>query len=268
MIDLRRVRVGIEFEGRINWYEGMRIRATGTKYANPTQNECTVTISGLSQPVRDSLISTTETATRRLILEAGRVSTGLHRIFVGDIYAGEPSSPPDVDVVLMAKTGNAWNEKVTVVSGAEMQKLSNIARRVADDLRVTLDFQATDKNIANYSFSGTANKQILRLQDAGQVQAYVDDERLIVKDLRTAIKGRTRILSLDSGMVGIPKRTEQGVEVTYLIDGPSDLGGTLELNSIFNKPLNGKYTINQLKFDITTHEDQFFYQALCAKLTT
>src|SRR5690606_6348985 len=109
------------------------------------------------------------TATRRLILEAGRVSTGLHRIFVGDIYAGEPSSPPDVDVVLMAKTGNAWNEKVTVVSGAEMQKLSNIARRVADDLRVTLDFQATDKNIANYSFSGTANKQILRLQDAGQV---------------------------------------------------------------------------------------------------
>lgn len=268
MIDLRRIRLGIEFEGRIQWYEGMRVRATGTKFANPTQNDCTVTVSGLSQPVRDSLISATETATRKMILEAGRISTGLHRIFTGDIYAGEPSSPPDVDVVLKAKTGNAWNEKVTVVSGTAMQKLSTIARRIADDLKVSLDFQATDKNIANYSFSGASNKQINRLQDAGQVQAYVDDDRLIVKDLRTAIKGRTRLLSLDSGMVGIPKRTEQGVEVTYLIDGPSDLGGTLELNSIFNKPLNGKYTINQLKFDITSHEDAFFYQALCARLKT
>lgn len=266
MIDLRRVRVGIEFQGRIQWYEGMRIKATGTKYANPTQNECTVTISGLSRKVRESLISTTETSTRKLILEAGRISTGLFRVFVGDIYAGEPTSPPDVDVILKAKTGNAWNEKVTVQSGAALQRLSVIARRAADDLGVSLDFQATDKNIANYSFSGSANKQILRLQEAGQVQAYVDDDRLIVKDLRTAIKGRTRVLNLNTGMVGIPKRTEQGIEVTYLIDGPSDLGGTLELESIFNKPLNGKYTINQLKFDITTHEDQFYYQALCAKL--
>lgn len=268
MIDLRRIRVGIEFKGRIQWYDGLRVRATGTKFANPTQNDCTVTISGLSTQVRDSLISTTETDTRKLIVEAGRISTGLHRIFTGDITAGEPSSPPDVDVVLKSKTGNAWNDKVTVVNGTPMQKLSTIARRISDDLKISLDFQATDKNIANYSFSGASNKQINRLQDAGQVQAYVDDDRLIVKDLRTAIKGRVRLLSLDTGMVGIPKRTEQGVEVTYLIDGPSDLGGVLELNSLFNKPLNGKYTINQLKFDITSHEDAFYYQALCSKLKT
>lgn len=266
MIDLRRIRLGIEFKGRIQWYDGLRIRATGTKFANPTQNDCTVTISGLSKAVRDSLVATTETATRKLILEAGRVTTGLHRIFTGDITAGEPSSPPDVDVVLKAKTGNAWNDQITVVNGAKLQKLSTIARRVADDLKVILDFQATDKNIANYSFSGASNKQINRLQDAGQVQAYVDDDRLIVKDQRTAIKGRVRILSINTGMVGIPKPTENGVEVTYLIDGPSDLGGTLELNSLFNQSLNGKYVINQLKFDITSHEDAFFYQASCTKI--
>lgn len=266
MIDLRRVRIGVEFQGRINWYEGLRVKATGAKSTDPTQNECSVTLSGLSAAVRDSLISATTTATRKLIVEAGRVSTGTSRIFVGDIYAGEPSSPPDVDVLLKAKTGNALADKVTVQGGAALQPLSTIASRVATDMGVALDFQATDKNIANYAYAGAAIKQVLRMQDMGGVQAFIDDNTLVVKNLGAPLSGRVRIVSMDTGMVGIPKRTEDGIEVTYLVDGPSDLGGTLELQSVFNSSLNGRYTINQLKFDINTHEDAFYYTATCSKL--
>lgn len=266
MIDLRRIRIGVEVQGRINWYEGLRVKATGSKHADPTQNECTVTLTGLSKPVRDSLISASTTSTRRLIVEAGRISTGTAQIFVGDIFEGEPSSPPDVDVILKAKTGNGQAGRISVQSGEAMQPLSSIASRVADDLGVGLDFQATEKNIANYSFAGAAIKQVLRLQDAGGVQAFIDDRTLVVKDTGRPLSGRVRIVSMDSGMVGIPKRTEEGVEVTYLIDGPSDLGGTLQLKSVFNPSLNGAYTINQLKFDIASHEDSFFYTALCSRI--
>lgn len=266
MIDLRRIRIGIEVLGRINWYEGLRVKATGSKHADPTQNECTVTMTGLSKDVRDSLISATATNTRRLIVEAGRVSTGTHQIFVGDIYEGEPSSPPDVDVVLKAKTGNGMAGKISVQSGQAIQPLSNIARSIATDLGVGLDFQASDKNIANYSYAGNAIKQVLRLQDAGGVQAFIDDRTLVVKDAGKALRGRTRIVSMNTGMVGIPKRTEEGMEVTYLVDGPSDLGGTLELISLFNPTLNGSYTINQLKFDISSHDDVFNYTATCSRL--
>jgi hypothetical protein len=266
MIDLRRIRIGIEVSGAINWYEGLRVKAKGSKHADPTQNECTVTISGLSQPVRDSLISATKTATRRLIVEAGRVSTGAAVIFVGDIYEGEPSSPPDVDVVLKAKTGNGEANRVSVQQGVAVQPLSSIANRVAADLGVGLDFQATNKNMANYTYVGSAIKQVLRLQDAGGVQAFIDDRTLVVKDLGRPVAGRTRIVSMETGMVGIPKRTDEGVEVTYLIDGPSDLGGTIDLRSVFNPTLNGLYAINQLNFDIASHEDPFFYTAVCNRL--
>lgn len=34
-MDLRRIRVGIEVAERLQWYEGLRIKANGTKYANP-----------------------------------------------------------------------------------------------------------------------------------------------------------------------------------------------------------------------------------------
>lgn len=266
MIDLRRIRIGIQVGGGINWYEGLRVKATGTKHADPTQNECVVTMSGLSKDVRDSLLSATTTSTRRLIVEAGRVSTGVSQIFVGDIYEGEPSSPPDVDVVLKAKTGNGEAAKVSVVSGEPMRPLRAIAQGVAADLGVGLDFQATDKNIANYAYAGSSIKQLNVLQNAGGVQAFIDDRTLVVKDAGRPLSGRTRIVSMDTGMVGIPKRTEEGVEVTYLIDGPSDLGGSLDLRTVFNPTLNGVYTINQLKFDIESHGDPFNYTAICTRV--
>ena len=45
--------------------------------------------------------------------------------------------------------------------------------------------------------------------------------RLIVKDAGAPLKDRVRILGMNSGLVGIPKRTDKGVQVQYLIDAES-----------------------------------------------
>ncbi|MEY0026206.1 hypothetical protein AB7W40_19680 [Providencia rettgeri] len=270
MIDLRRIRVGIEVNDRLQWYEGLRIRASGTKYANPLQNECTVNIDGLNADTRNRLLTETSPYTKnqsphRLILEAGRASTGVFRIYVGDIVSAEIASPPDVTLTLKAKTNNATARDIISSSGGAMSKLSDIAKNIARDCQVQLDFQATDKNVANWYFCGSTLKQVERLQEAGNVKAFIDDDKLHVKDQDKAVKGRLRILNQKSGMVGIPKATEKGVDVTYLIDGESSLGGTLRLESKFNPALNGDYIIEQLKFDIASHDDPFFYQATCKR---
>ncbi|CAG9424334.1 hypothetical protein AB7092_08825 [Providencia rettgeri] len=270
MIDLRRIRVGIEVNGRLQWYEGLRIKANGTKYANPLQNECTVNIDGLNADTRNMLLTETSPYAKsktphRLIVEAGRVSTGVFRIYVGDIVSAEIASPPDVTLTLKAKTNNATARKMISTSGGAINKLSDIAKNIAQDCNVKLDFQATDKNIANWYFCGSALKQVEKLQEAGKVKAFIDDDVLYVKDQDKALSGRRRILNQKSGMVGIPKATEKGVDVTYLIDAESSLGGMLSLESKFNPALNGDYLIEQLKFDIASHDDPFFYQAICKR---
>ncbi|EFF76106.1 baseplate hub protein [Achromobacter piechaudii] len=274
MIDLRAIRIGIEVSGRMNYYsaaDGMRIKASGTKYANATQNECSVTISNLRRETRDFLLTETSPfnqnrTPKRLVVEVGRVSTGLFKVYTGDIISAEPSGPPDVDIVLKSKTGNAANGVVVSKSAQATSKLSAIAAAIATDISATLDFQALDKLIANYTYTGGALGQVNRLAEAGGVRAFVDDARLIVQDFDKAVSGRVKILNMNSGMVGIPKATEKGVEVTYLIDGESVLGGTLRLESKFNRSLNGDYKIDQLKFDVASHEDPFFYQATCSRL--
>ena len=74
------------------------------------------------------------------------------------------------------------------------------------------------------------------------------------------------ILDMNSGLVGIPKRTDKGVQVQYLIDAESQLGGTLRLDSKADKSLNGDYEITELKYDVDTHGDNFFYTATGVRL--
>ena len=268
--DLRRIRFGIEISGRINWYEGLRVRASGTKFANAQQNECTLTVSGLSMSTRDHLLTETSPfnsnrTPKRLIIEVGRVSTALFRIFIGDIVSAEPSAPPDVDVIIKAKTQSAQSGNIVAIASGPISKLSAISQRVADEIGLGLDFQALDKNISNFSYTGAALKMVNLLQDSGGVRAFIDDETLIVKNYGSALSGRIRILGADTGMVGIPKATEKGLDVTFLIDSESLLGGMIRLDSKMNKSLNGDYVIDQLKFDLASHEDPFFYSATCSR---
>lgn len=268
--DLRRVRFGIEISGRINWYEGLRVKASGTKFANPLQNECTLTVSGLSSSTRDHLLTETSPynsnrSPKRLMVEVGRFSTGLFRIFTGDIVSAEPSSPPDVDVIIKAKTQSSQSGNIVALSSGPISKLSAVAQRISDEIGIGLDFQALDKNISSFAFTGPALKMVNILQDSGGVRAFIDDDLLIVKNYGEALSGRLRILNSASGMVGIPKATEKGIDVTFLIDSESLLGGMLRLDSKMNKSLNGDYVIDQLKFDVATHEDPFFYTATCSR---
>lgn len=276
-VDPRRIRIGIEVSGQINWYErdpvtgrSLNIKVSGTKYANPLQNECTATISGLSTRTRDYLLTETSPfnsnrTPKRLIVEAGRISTGVFRLFIGDINSAEPSSPPDVNVVLKAKTQSAQAGNIVAVSGQALAKLSAVSQRVAQEIGLGLDFQALDKNISNFSFTGAALKMVDLLQQAGNVRAFIDDESLIVKDYGKALTNRIKILNIDSGLVGIPKPTEKGADLTWLIDSESLLGGMVRLESKFNKPMNGDYVIDQLKFEIATHDDAFFYTGICSR---
>lgn len=269
MMDLRRVRLGVEVQGRINWYEGLRINASGTKYASAMQNECTVTIDGLSRDVRDYILAETSPymmrrRPQRIILEAGRVSTGVHRLFSGDVISSAISEPPDVRLTLTAKTG-AWAAgRVVSDSGPPLEQLSSVARRAAELCEVGLSFEATEKNIACFTYSGGAIGMIDALQQAGGVRAFIDDEVLYVTDQDRPVRGRHRILTMDTGMVGIPKPTLRGVDVKYIIDGESSVGGALTIESVMNPSVNGTYTIYQLSFEVSSHDDPFFYTAVTA----
>lgn len=267
MIDPRLIRVGIEVDGDLRTYtEDMDIRVSGSKLASAQQNECEITISNLTRAARNFILTETSpfNPNRRpklVTVDLGRVSTGLSRVFVGEVTQSAPSQPPDIGVTIKALTGSYAKGRVIARTGQPQEALSAIAARVAADLGVVLDFRATDKQIGNYAFSGPALRQVNNLELAGGVDAFLDDTTLVVKDRGTPIPDRTKVLSQESGLVGVPEATERGVKVTFMLDHDTVLGGALSLSSALNPALTGEYTIFKLDFEAASRDTPFYWTA-------
>lgn len=265
-IDPRLVRISVEVNGTLHAFDGLALSASGTKYANANQNECEVKITNLDKPTRDFILSETSPfnasrTPKRFIVEAGRQSYGLSRIFEGVIASAVPTQPPDIAVTLKALTANDKKGDVIARSQPGQASLSRIARQVAGDLGVSLIFEATDKQIANYNYSGGALKQVDKLGEAGQVDAFVDDNTLIVKDARRPLINQIRVLNIDTGLIGIPEITERGIKVKFLLDNTTVLGGALRVQSRIYPAVNGDFTIYKLGFDIASRDTPFYWIA-------
>lgn len=275
MIDLRKIRVSIELDDETKVYEGsgtgFNIRAKGTKYTNPLQNTCEITIVGMKKETRDFLLSETSPfnknrKTKRVVLEVGRQSIDYFQLFVGDITDCTMGIAPDLAITIKAKTNNANNLKVITFSGGDLVDTKEIAQNVADKSKLKLDYQAEIKHVSSYSYSGSLAKMMISLADATGGSVFIDDDTLYVKEKDKPLNNKKRVLNMNSGMVGMPSYTKQGVQVTYLIMGESELGGQLEIESKFNESLNGDYIIDQLQYEVATHDNPFFYTALCKRM--
>lgn len=265
MFDNRLLRVGVEIGKRIVWFEGLSIEATITKVANEVANEANVKITGISKTQRDQILTETtpwmHASTRKsLIIEAGRASYGTSRIYTGDIQTVGVSQPPDIAIDISAKT-NAWN-KLQVISKGYAASVSSkvVAADIADSMGLTLVWEATDKQIGSYSFTGSKGQQLGQLGQLGQVNAYVDDDKLVVKDLGKPLGKVATVAILDStsGMVGIPELTEQGIRVKMMFEPQSRCGGAITVDSKRNPGANGTYTIYKMTYDLANRQEPFY----------
>jgi len=121
---------------------------------------------------------------------------------------------------------------------------------VAQDLGLSLTFQATPKQISNYSFTGSAVKQVEQLGAMGRVNAYVDDKALVVKDFNAPLAKRTRELNLDTGMIGIPEFTGDR-RATQFTKGSKFLYPEQKVAKLKSFESRLRQNLDKLSYDVT-----------------
>lgn len=269
-IDPRIIRVGIEVSGKLRMYEGLWCNIRVSKYANPLQNEAQIQIANLSKDVRDYIQTETSPYNRkrsfkRCIIEAGRESFGASRIYKGDIIESRISQPPDIVLSLKCKT--AWGLKGSMVALGlpSVASLSEAASATAKNMGLSLQFEADDKSVSNYSYTGAKAGQINTLSDAGGVDCFVDDDKLVVKNKGASLKDSSHVLSEDTGMIGVPELTDQGVRVKFLFTPRVQLGASIEIKSKLNPSLSGRYVIYRLDYDLSSRDTPFYITADCRR---
>lgn len=270
-LDERIVKLSIEVNGVIKTYSSpLNIIANGTKYGNALQNEAEITISNLDKATQDYIVTETSPynlnkTPKMVTLEAGRVSYGTSVIFRGNIVSVTITQPPDIGIVLKCLTGNFAKGNVISRNQPGTTTYKQIATAVAQDLNVMLNFQASDKNVSNYAYAGGALQQVQVLNGIGNYNAFIDNDTLIVKDALIPLNGTNRILSAETGMIGIPEFTEQGIKVKMLMDNQTTLGSQLTIESVQYPAANGQFIIYKLGFEIASRDTPFYYTAEAAR---
>jgi len=272
-LDPRIVTIGIEVNGSLHTYEGLAITAVGTKYGNGNQSDCEIRISNLNRETRDYILTETSPfnlnrTPKRVIVSAGRVSYGTSVIYTGDIISANVTQPPDITIVLKCLTLNFMSGNVLARSQPYSVRLSQLAQQVATDLNIGLEFQATDKTISNYNFTGAALRQIDKLAKTGGVDVFIDNNMLIVKDMQVPLVNQLRVLNKNNGMIGLPEITELGIKVKFFLDNHTVVGGALRIESALNPAINGDYVIYKLGFEIASRDTPFYWVAEAARLRT
>jgi hypothetical protein len=270
-LDPRIVKVTIEVNGQLKTYQSpMNITANGTRYGNALQNDCIVTIDNIDKATQDWILTETSPynlnrTPKTVTVEAGRVSYGTAVIYVGNIINAIVGQPPDVKLTLKCLTGNFVKGSVITRQFAGTATTQQIMAAIAQDTATVLNFQGTNKNVANYAFAGSSLDQVRLAGTLGNYNVFIDNNTLLVKDAFIPVNGSTRILSASTGMIGIPEFTERGVKVKMLIDNQTTLGGGLDIQSTQYPAANGVYVIYKLGFQIASRETPFYYIAEAAR---
>jgi len=273
-MDKRLLRVGIGIAGKLHYYDikdGFNIQVSGSKSTTPEQNTCDVSVGGLNRDTREYLLSSINPFIENNVkafctVDVGRESTGLFRLFEGDVIMAKPTQPPDIYIDFSLGTGFLVNSSVRSISFPGFHMLSEIVNSIGSELKLSVLMQARNKEINNFYVAGNGMTLVRRLSELGDVQAYIDNNTLIVKDRVEPLKGKVKILNKSSGMISIPEITENGVTVDYLIDGDSSVGGYLQIKSEINPIADGNYRIEKLDFSIDSHGDDFYYTAEALRL--
>jgi hypothetical protein len=266
--DPRIVRVGLETEDDIIYFEDEDIRIQGQKFAGPTFGFCSVRLSNLTRDLRNYLLTKSspvlyrnrERAPTFMTVDVGRESYGTFRLFEGNVYTSSVTQPPDIGITFRSLTHNFGTSVIQSNSQTAYADLRTIAQSIADQNGLTLEFKATSKMIKNYSFTGGIAKQVWKLQQVGDIRCTIDNKTLVVIDKNTYRGSEKFRLNINTGMVGVPQASEMGVQVRMLINPSIQILGGVILESQINPSVNGEdYNIAQITYDIANRDNPFFY---------
>ena len=270
--DGRLVEVDIVLPNQTYTFDGdFAIYASGQKFFSTNAAICECRLYNLTPSLRNQIITLASPLIqpRRPVnvnLKVGRLSYGLFLLYTGQVILADVMQPPDIGIVLRSLANNFLIGQIENVQYAANTPISAIAKGTAQAAGWSLNNQCTDKLINNFSYTGTPNDGVDKLNQMGSVQACVDNGTLIVTDAGKAVTGSPYILNSGTGMVGIPQVTDQGVIVKMMVNNAIQIGGSVAVQSTTNPAANGTYKIMQIQYEIASRDQPFWYTLVGSNL--
>ena len=286
-IDNRRIQVILEDEGRRDVFEDLAIHIRGVRTGSWILNDATVTIWNVDKDTRERLTRRYRPENRlrgisdnrqlletrgQVFIDIGRESTGLFRLFEGNIITITQTDPPDIALEMRIMTRYNFKSELNSKNFGPINNVRGVAESIANDLGLELDDSSLteDRNISvrNLTFSGAMADQIKVFREFPFVDAYVDNNRLVVKNNRSPVRDPVTVINVRNGMIGIPRFNEYGINVKFLARQGVRVGSQIQIESDIYPATNGNYVIVNISFDVANRDTPFYFDVYATPVIT
>lgn len=270
-LDFRILRVTFEDEGVIDVFEKDAITVKGQRTGSWVQNQAEITIANIDKDVRDRLATKyrpeNQLSRERIekkgfvFVDVGRDSYGTFRLFEGNIMLIGLTPPPDIQLIVTVNSNYFSKSELASKNFGDINTVKGIADSISKDMELELDFQVeNDISVGNLTYYGDVAGQVRLLSDMPYIDAYVDNGKLVVKDTGSPVSENPIYINVDTEMIGIPKFTDAGINVTILIKAGVRVGSLIRIRSEKYPATNGDYVIVSLGIDAANRDSPFYYE--------
>lgn len=239
---------------------GLRATVSIVKAGGVSQSKADCRIFGLSLSIMNKLTilgkPLVDGRNNRIIILAGDDKTGMSVVFEGIIAEAwvDARNTPQVAFIVSAFDGILEALKpVQPVSFDGTVDAATVVAQIAQQGGLSFTNEGVSVQISNPYLFGTTLSQLQDVARAGNFNCQIITDngvsRVVIWPAGKARGGSVPLLSADTGLVGFPMRTENGIELKILFNPGITFGGKVRVKSVL-APANGDWTVFRVAHDL------------------
>ena len=114
-------------------------------------------------------------------------------------------------------------------------------------------------------YNNNITEAIKKINTIGDVVAFVEDDQLKVIDAKNPKGTGIRLISEETGMIGIPAIDHFGATIRIFMDNTVKLGDKIQLKSKLIPSADGFYFVYCIQHDAALREQQFYSTLKCRR---
>lgn len=206
----------------------------------------------------------------KITVSAGDDESGLAVVFVGTISEAwvDPRNAPQVAFIVSAFSGLIDALKpVPPVSYKGSVDAALVVSGIAQQAGYRMENSGVSVQTTDPYLTGTTLQQLQKIARTGNFNCVIDNDAIAIWPIDGSRDGEELLFSPDTGLVGYPMRTENGVELTALFNPSVVFGSVVTIESSLT-PANGRWTVFRVVHDLEaeTPNGKWFTTLECSKL--
>ena len=218
--------------------EGLPISVSVSKPGGSEMNKATVTIDNMNLETMQQLtvlaFRQLQTFNNVIKIEAGAKRQSLDVVFEGEISSAVPALNNDgaASFKIEAKAGYYANQLPSApVSVQGETTIEYLMKQFAKEALYDFENRGITASVANCVFAGSPILKARTLAKQTGIDLLIDDRKFIIQPFDRP-KDKAILLSAESGLLGYPSFTNDGIQCKALYNPNFELGGFFELKTI------------------------------------